>query len=217
MDKRVMRWDVINLLINNFSIQAYLEIGLADGATFFRVKAPRKLGVDPDTIPFWKGARAVGYQGKQDIIFKERSDAFFGELGRDMQPDLVFIDGLHKAEQVQKDIINSLNYLTPKGFIVLHDTLPPDESYATEMPTHLAPSGRYLWCGDVWRIFNWLWKQENLWFGSVDEDYGCTIITRGALAERISPPNNFKEFKANQSIIARVFNFEAILDELHNA
>ena len=63
------------------------------------------------------------------------SDEFFDFLRTnefDRKYDVIFIDGLHKSYQVKKDILNSLQFLNPKGYIVLHDCNPPTSWMARE-------------------------------------------------------------------------------------
>ena len=44
--------------------------------------------------------------------------------------DLVFVDGLHIADQVERDIVNSLAALAPGGMVVLHDCNPKSRKAA---------------------------------------------------------------------------------------
>ena len=71
------------------------------------------------------------------------SDEFFANraAASDRTPyDLVFIDGLHVADQVERDIVNSLLNLAPAGTIVLHDCNPTTES-ARPTPTSTGSTG----------------------------------------------------------------------------
>jgi hypothetical protein len=60
---------------------------------------------------------------------------------------------LHLAQQVEKDIINSIQFLSENGFIVMHDCSPPSEYHAREsynfnngplMDFGMAPPGKHL-------------------------------------------------------------------------
>ena len=72
------------------------------------------------------------------VDFKMTSDHFFDSLDRGTilhkktRFGVIFIDGLHLADQVDRDISNSLRYLAQDGFIVLHDCNPPTEWHARE-------------------------------------------------------------------------------------
>ena len=51
----------------------------------------------------------------------------------DLMTDLILsLDGLHKSYQVKQDIHNSLRYLNPNGYILLHDCNPPTSFMARE-------------------------------------------------------------------------------------
>lgn len=115
------RTDVINYLIKEKGLTSYLEIG-ASGENFNKVKAPKKVGVDPhDTSLVAK---------KSDQFFKDNKDKF----------DLIFIDGVNSYSQSMKDAENALRALTDKGFLVLHNVLPKNVEYT-----------KHEWCGEMWR------------------------------------------------------------------
>lgn len=123
------RFDYINKLIRERKYSSYLEIGVDKGTAFRRVQCRKKTGVDPNCV----------VQG----IFKKTSDDFFG--GTDEKFDIIFIDGLHTAEQVEKDIVNGMAHLNKGGVLVLHDINPPTEE-SQEVPKVSSP-----WKGTVWR------------------------------------------------------------------
>ena len=123
------RIDVINTLIKKYGYTTYLEIGVRVHADCFdQIIAPMKTSVDP------------GYENATEKYdYKMESDEFFASLkaGRtkfptDMKWDCIFIDGLHLAEQVERDVINSLNHLADGGTIFMHDCSPPSEMVARE-------------------------------------------------------------------------------------
>lgn len=72
---------------------------------------------------------------------------------------LGFIDGDHTYEQSKKDFYNLLPKIVDHGFIILHDTYPPDNNYIHENA-----------CGEVYRLRQELEKDPNL---------GCLTLTRG--------------------------------------
>jgi len=101
------------------------------------------------------------------------SDDFFKliEKHEEIKYDIIFIDGLHHAEQVTKDIQNSLKHLVPNGFIVMHDCNPV--SYEAQ----LIPRETVAWNGDTWKAFVGF-KIDNKDFRCcvVDTDFGIGII-----------------------------------------
>ena len=44
---------------------------------------------------------------------------------------MAFIDGDHIYEQVKRDFENTIQYVVDDGFVLLHDTYPPDERHAS--------------------------------------------------------------------------------------
>ena len=112
------RQDLINTLIKKYNLinPQYLEIGVQDGATFLNVNSTNKDGVDPSI-----------YRDYDFINYKMTSDDFFANHIK-KKYDIIFIDGLHTAYQVSKDIYNSLNYLNKCGIIILDDVYPHKES-----------------------------------------------------------------------------------------
>jgi hypothetical protein len=85
---------------------------------------------------------------ERGIFFKCSSDEMF--RSNNISPiAIAFIDGWHSYEQVKKDFYNTLQYLVPGGFILLHDTCPPSQEYINENK-----------CGDVYLFREELEKDE---------------------------------------------------------
>ena len=150
-EKRPFRFDIINHLLQslNKSETKYLEIGVRDpNDNFKHINSIIKYGVDP------------GLEFKENPVdFKLTSDAFFEQLksgeilNKNIKFDVIFIDGLHLAEQVEKDIQNALEFLTDDGYVVLHDCNPPSEFHASESHAYkLSPAYGY-WNGTTWKAF----------------------------------------------------------------
>lgn len=127
----IMRWDVINRLIKEYDCRTYLEIGVQNRVCFDLVECDFKMGVDPN-LP------------DSPQIKSMTSDEFFAS-GNKNKFDLVFIDGLHEHEQVERDIVNAWNQ--GAKVIVLHDCNPHAE------PNQRVPRETRVWYGDVWRAF----------------------------------------------------------------
>ena len=153
------RWDIINELIKNNNYQTYLEIGAGDNDNFDKIIIKTKVGVDP--------------KGVSDNIIKKTSDDFFNQNSQHF--DIIFIDGLHIYDQAKKDLLNSLNFLSHDGSIVMHDCNPT----TFEMQrTDITVNGE--WTGDVWKVIVEMKKtRTDLSICVVDTDYGCGIIKFG--------------------------------------
>jgi len=90
--------------------------------TYFRERDPM-----PDTLK-----RAVAYEGSSDSFFKRFHVS---------QLAFAFIDGDHTYQQVAKDFHNTWPYIVENGYVLLHDTYPPDGEWLDE--NH---------CGEVWKL-----------------------------------------------------------------
>lgn len=157
----MFRTDIINRLIENRGYKTYLEIGVETPANNFdRIVAEEKYGVDPAP--------------KDPVAFQMTSDEFFANHAGDLLFDIVFVDGLHHADQVLRDVENALSVLKPGGAIVMHDVLPHHEDM------QVCPYHGGMWTGDVWKAWVVLRGREDLDMMVVDTDYGCGVIFRGA-------------------------------------
>lgn len=152
------RLDILNQLVMKIKAQSYLEIGVENGYTFLNIDVETKIGVDPDT------------QSKANVF--KTSNSFFATNNDTF--DLIFIDGLHHADQVEEDIYNSLKILNHNGYIVCHDMLPTTK----EMQT--IPRIQNEWTGDCWKAWVKIRSLRNdLTMYVVDTDFGCGIIQKG--------------------------------------
>jgi len=160
------RTDLLNHLVATRGYRRYLEIGVRDPRhNFNRVRAEVKDSVDPAP--------------RRPVTFQMTSDAFFAarETGGPSAPyDLAFIDGLHLAEQVERDVANCLRHLAPGGTIVLHDCNPMAESAQVET---YEPGAH--WNGTVWKAWAKLRAtRADLSMCVVDIDEGCGVIRPGS-------------------------------------
>lgn len=163
---RIVRLDILQRLIDRFGYRDYLEIGVAGGGTFKHIRVAHKTGVDP-TWRLW-------YMLRRDVR-KVTSDRFF-EQNRQRNGrrtfDLIFVDGLHIAEQAYRDVENALEVLNPGGSILCHDCLP------TSRAQQEVPRIQVSWTGNVWRSFLRMSQREDLHTLVFDTDRGCGLIRR---------------------------------------
>lgn len=129
--------DFVNYYLSKNKSKKYLEIGVYHGMTFNYINANLKHSVDPD-----KNLNAT---------FKMTSDDFFENVASNfnIKYDVIFIDGLHHTEQVDRDIQNSLKFLEDDGVILLHDCNPINEM-RQRVPADF-DIWAYGWNGDVWK------------------------------------------------------------------
>ena len=187
---------IINHLIRRYGYKTYLEIGVhTHDYCFNHVQCDNKTGVDP------------GYENElENYDYNMESDTFFDSLNKgftefpqDMKWDCIFIDGLHLAEQVEKDVVNSLEHLSEGGTIVLHDCSPytsvmAREDYGHPYYKHFVWNGtnwqeELTWCGTVWKAFyKFRTTRPDLLMWCVEDDLGVGIIQRGE--QELAPNDN---------------------------
>lgn len=188
------RVELIQKLIRAGGFERYLEIGCETGASFFPIRARRKIAVDPAfRIPRLAKARAVVKYPPNLLnrYFEEESDRFFAAhddfLRRRGSLDVVFVDGLHTFRAALDDVLHSLRHLREDGVIVMHDCLPPHEAAA--LPTKGFPTAAEVagvhgwngqWCGDVWKAVVYLRRvcAASLDVHVLDCDFGLGVVTR---------------------------------------
>lgn len=91
------RYYVVKHFADNFHYSDYLEIGTFQNHLFDKAKV-------------WF-SNAVGVDPVQGGTLRMTSDEFFANNTEYF--DIIFVDGLHEANQVFKDIHNALNWLNP--------------------------------------------------------------------------------------------------------
>lgn len=182
MAELASRVELINHLCARRGAPAYLEIGCRDDECFAHIAAER-VGVDPD--------RGGTHRMTSDAFFAEHADRF----------DVVFIDGLHLAAQVRRDLRNALQRLHPGGVVVLHDCLPDDAWHADPRRAREAiAAGDTLlhgigeWCGDVWRAFVAAGADPKLDIALWPADHGCGLVINRP-APSILPPRTFAAYR----------------------
>lgn len=171
------RSDLLNHLIETRGYRDYVEIGVRNPRhNFQKVRIPGiKHGVDPAP------------QG--EVSHRMTSDAFFAQTSQ--RYDLVFIDGLHLAEQVERDIENALAHLNPNGAIVLHDCNPLTADAQTE-----DYDGKKHWNGTVWKAWVKLRATRgDLTMRVVDMDEGCGVIEQGSQAVLDFPTTDYASMR----------------------
>ena len=153
---------LLNALSEKYNLKSYLEIGVQNKANNYnKIICPVKVGVDPEV--------------NDSEIRGMSSDAYF-EAIKNNNPalvfDLIFIDGLHHADQVKRDFENSLRYLSDNGFIVIHDVLPENEAGT------IVPRETKQWWGDVYKWAMNIRKYDGIDYKTFDIDNGCMLVLK---------------------------------------
>jgi SAM-dependent methyltransferase len=160
----LMRWDVLNDLLDTTAERRYLEIGVQNGNCGAKVRDAVKWGVDPEP--------RAGADRRYDRFFRLKSDDFFARLTPDRLFDVVFVDGLHHAEQTQRDVENALRHLAVGGFVVMHDCNP-----LTELAQRV-PRATGVWNGDCWKTMVRLRQRAEFDAFTVAADHGLGIVRK---------------------------------------
>ena len=166
--------ELLNYLATKHNLKSYLEIGVQNPANNFdKIKISCKVGVDPDIEGVEKSDHKSQYS-----LYPDTSDYYFNKNDVSSRNgnqyietfDLIFIDGLHHADQVKRDFDNSLRCLNAGGYIVIHDTLPENEAGT------IVPRETRQWWGDVYKFAMELSGYVGINFRTVDIDNGCTVV-----------------------------------------
>lgn len=186
------RIDIINSLVAKNGYKRYLEIGVRDGECFNAIQCETKVGVDPD-----KSSKATIHCTSDEYF--ESCMKKLSSMGPPVKVngfyDLIFIDGLHHADQVEKDIDNALKCLSEGGTIVMHDCLPTSKRMQ-EIPLQEQNE----WTGNVWLAYLFFrCTKSDLSMCVVDTDWGCGIIQRGSQTTVvIDHKPTYEEFEQNK-------------------
>jgi hypothetical protein len=162
------RSDIINHLIKQYNYKSYLEIGYGTGYTFNKIEIEDKVGVDGGN----------GTPSTDTVVVRMRSEDYF-KLALEQEFDkfdIIFIDGSHLWEDVEKDLTAALKLLTDHGSIVMHDCSPPNIFFQERQQSPYVGG----WTGDVWKAFVRCRAERNdLEMCVVDTDFGCGVVRFG--------------------------------------
>lgn len=193
------RIQIIQMHIDKYGYKNYLEIGVQAGHCFREIKCENKTGVDPDT-----GSAATIYK-TSDEFFDQNDDGF----------DLIFIDGLHHADQVYRDILNSLDCLNEGGVIFMHDCKPESE-FMQLIPL----TTQNEWTGDTWKAYiKARMELSNINFKVVNTDWGVGILKPTKFNkdhEKLIIDNeiNYENLKNNEEKWLNLISVQTFLDSM---
>lgn len=152
--------DLLKYLISRFQYTKYLEIGCQNDINFNQIKNITEIAVGVDPVSGGTiRATSDEYFFQNDQIYSDRYD-------------LIYIDGDHSAEQVWKDIKNSIMVLAENGTIVIHDLNPRIKDRSELMNTTV-------WLNsDGWKAAIAMRLARDYEIVIVDIDHGCGIIRK---------------------------------------
>lgn len=135
----------LQLMHDHLKAATYLEIGVANGASLAMAGADcHAIGIDPGftlsrTISAWA---KLFYVPSDDYFAQQDTRALLG--GKPVE--LSFIDGLHTFDQVFRDLINVMPFLSNTSHVFLHDVYPVHAITAERVRKSI------FWTGDVWKV-----------------------------------------------------------------
>lgn len=154
----LMRYDVVNRILEKLSAQRYLEIGVSTGETMRRIQADCRVGVDPAPTDTARAAATEFFAMPSDTYFAEKVVGKF---------DVTFIDGLHHADQAYRDITNACRCST---VVVVHDSNPTTEAM------QIVPMIQSEWTGDVWKAIARIRVEGRHMIRTINTDYGVAVV-----------------------------------------
>jgi Methyltransferase domain len=220
----ITRDEVLQGLLALYAAPRYLEIGVFRGTTFHNLEAPRKVAVDP---AFQFDVAAARRDNPAASYHEVPSDTYFGTIiDPGEQFDVIYLDGLHTAEQTLRDLLNALFHLAPDGIVVIDDVKPT--SHLAAIPSHqrfaairkrLASPERS-WMGDVYKVVYFIdsFLQQLSW-RTVAENHGQSVVWRCRRPEvperRIAEvgAKSFDDLLLEPAVLRRA-PYQAILDEI---
>lgn len=211
--KAPFRSDILNYLMGKTKAKNYLEIGVRNPSeNFDKIFCAQKYSVDP----------GIEFE-ENPVDFKMTSDLFFQKLEEgslnipaNIKFDVIFIDGLHLADQVEKDIKNALNHISEQGFIVLHDCNPPSEFHARENYYFRNSPAKGSWNGTTWKAFYKYRHHHELYSICFDTDWGVGVLSKtkypqfNTIVEPIENPYfEFRVLNSNKKKMMNLTDFNS--------
>lgn len=192
------RTALINHLITVYGYRRYLEIGVRNRKeNLEKVAVQEFVGVDPDPAA--------------EADFVMTSDEYFAQDGIPVF-DIIFIDGMHHADFVARDIENSLKHLAPNGTIVLHDLNPPSKQHTIEIEEQDSRNVNHVWNGTSWRGFaKFRATRPDLEMYTVDTDWGCGIVRFGTQSLYNGPMESFEDLDQNRKELLNLISVKEFL------
>lgn len=188
------RVQAINFLIERYFDQdvKYLEIGVADpNSCFNHILSNNKTSVDPELE---HGGMSIDYRMTSNQFFSELDQGLIEQFSPDYQWNIIFIDGLHLADQVYQDIQNAMRHISVPGFVVLHDCNPPNWKQAhSDHQYYLNNIGEF-WNGTTWKAFYRFRTETQYKTYTIDTDQGLGIIETGRKGVPIPHENPWYEY-----------------------
>ncbi|HLX93579.1 MAG TPA: class I SAM-dependent methyltransferase [Puia sp.] len=177
---------ILQTLMKKKRLRNYLEIGVSNAHTFFKIKSNFKIAVDPEfRFDFVRkaGKTLLNPSNLLNNYVHKTSDDFFAQdaatLIGNRKIDVSLIDGMHEYAYALRDVENTLEYLSDDGVIIMHDCNPLTAQAAISFADWKATNFAGMWSGDVWKTIVHLRSlRDDINVFVLDCDFGLGIITR---------------------------------------
>jgi hypothetical protein len=164
----VSRGVILSMVSEKYGHQTYLEIGTDRDDIFSEARKRFKV--------------AVGVDPLSGGTLRMTSNEFF--TTNTQYFDMIFVDGLHEANQVYADVMNALRWLSPGGTVLMHDCN-PHGILSNRAAYPLPPNVRY-WNGDTWKAVVALRLLDYIDIVVVDADHGVAVIRKRPNSEPLT-------------------------------
>lgn len=142
--------NALELLHDTLTPASYVEIGCREGRSLSLARCPA-IAIDPDF------EIRVGLSSPTRLFCQTSDDFFANHDLRELiggPVDLAFVDGMHRAEFVLRDILNLEVHATQDSVILVDDVLPEQIDWTTRERETRA------WTGDVYKVIPFLRKHR---------------------------------------------------------
>lgn len=224
----MQRYQVCQSFIDLSSNCSYLEVGVNEGLTFHQIKASKKVAVDPkflfDTSREKDSTQTVQY-------FEVTSDRYFSQVSRQDKFNVIYLDGLHTAEQTLRDLLNAAELLSDRGVIIIDDVKPTSYAASLNSITGSVDLKNALhdpdqsWMGDVYKLAWFINAFMQQWtYYTIADNHGQIVLWRSARDEQILGDSNLEDVArlsfADMHRDSQAFKFKpfaGILEEYKNS
>lgn len=166
VSNKVSKYDLINHLIRVRGYKSCLEISTPTSGCGFRNVTKT---VHRERI--W--SRSHRQNDGELVTYRMDSDTAFNMIRDEGKHyDIILVDGFHSFDQQSRDVIHSLERLTPNGTVLVHDACPPHEWMVGEKQVKYVE-----WSGDAYKVVVQMrMTRPDLSIRTVDTDLGCALI-----------------------------------------
>jgi len=125
-DFQSSRTTLIQYLQQTFKFQDYLEIGCGDNQSFLELSGSKIFRKAECVDPTRGGTHRMTSDAYFSSILEHNR---VNNIPNNTSFDIIFVDGLHSADQSYRDVLHSLALIRPGGIVMMHDCNPRQNSF----------------------------------------------------------------------------------------